>query len=750
MSTSSDGSTFNQVITADPTGFEAGWRRAAAAAKGGCEVIGGKVELMRNVVSAAFAAMNVGVALIVKNQLNLQDEFSKTAQKAGVSTEQISSMGYAAKLADVGFEQLTKAYVKLSGSLMDAKQGQAEAVELFRRLKLDPKNIRDADEMLLALAERFASMKDGAAKTALAVDIFGEKLGPGLVPFLNQGRSGIADLREEAARLGVVVSTESGKAAEEFNDTITRLNATMSGFQQNLAVAMVPTLQKVATGLNDVLKQALAVNKAGGFFASIAKELKAERVGDELKRVVDEIESIQATINRQGASGLLERRLTNLRAEARQLSGEAAEASDWLKRFANAANPPVDDAARGGDRGGSAGTPFVPLPKQPPKPKKEKKEPEEKSMMAYYQAQLEEEKLAAARMDASRDYSLQQELAYWQKLLATADLASKDRLEIGRKTAKIEVDILREAAKQGEQIQLERLRAKEAAALDGVAAAQMEAQASYAMEEITQLQLLELERQHEQQRAEIRRSALQAQQAMVDPMRDPVAFERLSLEIEAAERAHQLRMRQIQIQAAQEERDNPFNRSIKAVQQQMEHSLGAMLAGQMKFGAAMKSIWQSVRSAVAGELAKMLATKVAMFAKERLLTLFGIKLDAAKAGAGAAASVSSVPLIGPALAMAAMAALFGAVGGMSNNVPSAARGFDIPAGVNPLTQLHQREMVLPEKHADVIRGLAEGAAGSGAPIVLQGTPDDTVKLRDLARLLKSMRRDFVLTKGDLR
>jgi len=38
-----------------------------------------------------------------------------------------------------------------------------------------------------------------------------------------------------------------------------------------------------------------------------------------------------------------------------------------------------------------------------------------------------------------------------------------------------------------------------------------------------------------------------------------------------------------------------------------------------------------------------------------------------------------------------------------------------PAGVNPTTQLHQREMVLPEKYADVIRGLdgrAAGAAGA--------------------------------------
>jgi hypothetical protein len=41
-------------------------------------------------------------------------------------------------------------------------------------------------------------------------------------------------------------------------------------------------------------------------------------------------------------------------------------------------------------------------------------------------------------------------------------------------------------------------------------------------------------------------------------------------------------------------------------------------------------------------------------------------------------------------------------------------------------------------------------AGGGEPITIHGAPDDTVKVRDLARLLKAMKRDFIITKGDLR
>ena len=44
---------------------------------------------------------------------------------------------------------------------------------------------------------------------------------------------------------------------------------------------------------------------------------------------------------------------------------------------------------------------------------------------------------------------------------------------------------------------------------------------------------------------------------------------------------------------------------------------------------------------------------------------------------------------------------------------SAAGGYDIPAGVNPVVQTHAREMILPEHLADVVRNMAAGGGGGG-------------------------------------
>jgi hypothetical protein len=86
--------------------------------------------------------------------------------------------------------------------------------------------------------------------------------------------------------------------------------------------------------------------------------------------------------------------------------------------------------------------------------------------------------------------------------------------------------------------------------------------------------------------------------------------------------------------------------------------------------------------------------------------------DANKAAASTYAATADIPIVGPVLAPVAAAGAFAAV--MAFDVFSAAGGFDIPAGLNPVTQLHAREMVLPAGIADPLRASLAGGGGGGA------------------------------------
>jgi hypothetical protein len=116
-----------------------------------------------------------------------------------------------------------------------------EGSDGFKRLGLDPKQFTSTEQALKAVADRFAATADGAGKTAVAMDLFGRS-GAQLIPLLNQGSAGLREMGDEARRFGIVISSDAAKAAEVFNDNLTRLGAAARGVGVSLANELLPTL----------------------------------------------------------------------------------------------------------------------------------------------------------------------------------------------------------------------------------------------------------------------------------------------------------------------------------------------------------------------------------------------------------------------------------------------------------------------------------------------------------------------------
>lgn len=275
--------------------------------------------------------------------------------------------------------------------------------------------------------------------------------------------------------------------------------------------------------------------------------------------------------------------------------------------------------------------------------------------------------------------------------------------------------IQRQAIEQTRAVEQEKLAARRQAMLAEVNLDEQSAQYSEQLGIISHAQLLEAQQQFEQRRYQIAHDALLDRLAdmALDPGRNPAEVARINTEIEALEQNHQARMGQIK-NAMQLDGMQPMANVFKSAETQMAQSIQNMINGTQTLRQSMRSIWQSISQSVIGELSKMAAKEIAMWAMRKALTLAGIGTDAVKAGTGAAASQASIPIIGPGLALAAMATVFAAVSGMAGKVPnaSAAGGFDIPHSVNPVVQTHAREMILPAKYADLIRGMADGGGGA--------------------------------------
>jgi hypothetical protein len=700
-----------------------------------------------------FAGVGASLGLVafgtmIRGAIEGAAKLHDVSQQSGIAVGALSALAAVGKTSETSLEAIAGASNRLAKNLSVATEESAGTSQAVKALGIDLDAFRAMapEERMKALATALAGVKDGADKTAIAMALFG-KQGAELLPFM-------ADLAQ-TGELQARITEDQAAQADNFTDNLTKLKASGEGWKKELAMGMLPALNEASTatlkvmngtgGLRDEIRKLAADGTLAEWTRSGVRGLTyvldvVQYVGRGIKWVGELIGAAAGQAVQLAQGNFREAAAIGADFNARSVELFSAETlGARLRTSLDEARGAIDEVLQP-----KKDIKFNARAEHEAKQKKDA----DPSFMSYYDAALAEEKRLAAEKDALREYSKQQELAYWQNLLQNADLVGKDRVAITKKVADLEVQILREQAKQRQALDQEALKAQQDKALGAVELAQQEAAGQFQLGEMSKAQLLEQERGFEEQRNEIKREYLEARLAMIDPDRDPVAYAQASEQIEELERQHRMRLKQIQIEQAADAKDNPFTRTFESAQQSMATAIEGMINRTMTLKQALTSIWAGIRQAIVKEIATIIARKVAAWAVERAMALAGIGADAAKAGSGAAASVASIPYVGPALAIAAMVST-AAVGGMSSKVPSAARGFDIPAGVNPLTQLHEQEMVLPAEHANTIRALSAGGGGGGRSIELKAHPmpgNFFMIHRDaLASALRELHRDGSIT-----
>lgn len=344
----------------------------------------------------------------------------------------------------------------------------------------------------------------------------------------------------------------------------------------------------------------------------------------------------------------------------------------------------------------------------------------EPSDMPAITAELEATKLKYMQQNQLREMNKLEELKALEEISARYKLSAKDQIQLRKQVAGMEIAALKEMAEQGRQLDEGERKARQDKALNAVQSAQQEAREKLALGQITKAEMLQLDADFERQRNEIARQALAERLSQTDPTRDPVAYAQILAQIEQQEAEHQLRMQQIRTQAAVESNStlNQMGRGLEGSFARVFSQIGTSITSiSGLFRGMATAILQTFVQMLAQMAAKWLVNKLLMKAMSKAAALGEIATEAGKAGAGGVASMAAAPFplnLGAPAFGASMAAAAMAFAPMA----SAAGGFDIPAGTNPITQLHAREMVLPAKHADVIRQLADqgGAGGAGGGI----------------------------------
>lgn len=755
--------------------------------------LGGLTDTAKS-VNGVLANFGVGVSLagigaMIKSSIDSADALDEMAQRTGIAVESLSLLVPAAELSAVSTEKFEAGLKKLATGMLEAATGSETSAQKFGALGVAVQNqdgtLRDSEQVLLDLADRFKAMPDGAEKAALAVDIFG-KAGAEMIPFLNQGRDGIGALKQEAAELGLQLSADTAAQAGNFNDALDKLKLATKSIGNQIIASLLPALNDMAGGMVESAKQggtlrvildgvvlvlktlALGVATVGKAFVALG-----EAIGGGVAAAVEALKG-----NTDGAKAIIA-----------DLKGSLIQRLDELASFRDSLFDPKPIEVK---------APRIQadpeLLQRLTKPKAGKAAQDSTgAQTTLMKAQLDAEftllKDGLARQQTALDAALedrlisvrdyyaqktaieqrevdaeiarkQQELSRSQQVASTGK-SENDRLKAKAEVAKAEADLITlnnrrtdiEQANARKAAQAEReladalaqareelaqitstatdadrksaiersyrdLRARLAAESDADGVSLVDrlidvkaAQANLAALEVQWRQVTERMRNAQeaiqtQQQAGLLTEAQARQQIVTLQQQSATEMERLLPTMQQAAQAIGPDA-VIRVQAWRNELDRTrltvdemaplWNR----IGESFGGALNGMITGAQTWRSAMASLFQQVADAFLQQIviqpfqqwiamqARMLALKLGFIQQEQTVdaaasaakvaqktteTTAVVSMDAAKAGAGAAASQASVPIVGPGLAIAAMVAMVAAVMALLGGIKKFAGG----------------------------------------------------------------------------
>lgn len=250
-------------------GVAANAQRASGAMRGLVASIG---RTGAAVAAVAGVAGIGGLAATMQNYVNTTDQLAKSAQRIGITAEQLQQLRHAADLSGVSVETLDSSMMQLTRRMGEAAAGRnQELAGLMRRLGISLRDasgqVRNAAEVLPQLAQGFNRNTNAATRARMANTLFG-RAGQDMINMLAAGGPELRSMMAELVRLGMITNEQAANA-EALNDAQGRMNTSIRGVSNAIMGTLVPAMtplvdqftewvvinrEWIATGVSDFMK----------------------------------------------------------------------------------------------------------------------------------------------------------------------------------------------------------------------------------------------------------------------------------------------------------------------------------------------------------------------------------------------------------------------------------------------------------------------------------------------------------------
>jgi len=221
----------------------------------------------------ATAGLISGFAKTTIETAQLADEILTLSSIAGMTTDTIQELNYAAELVDVSTDTMTGAMSRMIRSMDQAKDGGNEASEAFRKLGLRVTDsygkLKDSEQMFYDVIDALGRVRNETERDALAMQIFGRSARE-LNPLIEAGSQRLRELGEEAQKMGYVMDTDTLESFGRLDDAMQRFDNQTQAFKNSIAMVMLPVLTELFELLNKIDPKIIATVAIIGSIAIVA------------------------------------------------------------------------------------------------------------------------------------------------------------------------------------------------------------------------------------------------------------------------------------------------------------------------------------------------------------------------------------------------------------------------------------------------------------------------------------------------
>jgi hypothetical protein len=225
---------------------------------------------------AGFGAVVTGVGLglfaAVKAASDFGSELHDMADKTGLSAEAISTLKFNADNAGSSLEAASVGVSKFGKLLGQAADGSDKAKATLKSLGIT------SNDLETAMNQAFVSISklpEGVEQLTAAQKLFG-KSGADLIPVIKQMGGSFTDAITEAKRLGVTLTEEDLKAADNFGDTLGQLGTQAKVMGSKFALEFAPMITNAMNQASKAISDHQAdIKRAASNFESAAQGMIA-------------------------------------------------------------------------------------------------------------------------------------------------------------------------------------------------------------------------------------------------------------------------------------------------------------------------------------------------------------------------------------------------------------------------------------------------------------------------------------------